>query len=326
MERPFQDRFPMRFIFFLCLFGAVPLCSAEEAVVFAQEKADTIEIRHGEQIVLVYHKKEVSPPDGADPIFRRSGFIHPVKTPSGAEVTGIHPDDHFHHTGLWHGWVHGSFDDRPFDSWNLAKGLGRVRYAETLSVEDGGFSVEQEHLQVHEGEESVVLREKFEIRARLVEGAYEIDYDVSQTNVGAHELRLPPFRYGGPIAYRSPPTWRVANSDYLSSEGKTRVDGHATRARWCSMWGPDSRAPAKTVSLTIMGHDANFDAPQRLRLWSAGNHGGALFFNFVPRQEKELLFKPNQTHSFRYRIVVADQRPDFAKLERRWARYIAQQP
>ena len=64
------------------------------------ENAKTITISNGESTVLVYHKAEMPPPEGADPSYARSGFIHPLCSPSGAVLTGIHPDDHLHHLGL----------------------------------------------------------------------------------------------------------------------------------------------------------------------------------------------------------------------------------
>ena len=58
------------------------------------ETEKTIEIRDGERTMLVYNKAPVPPPEGKDPAYARSGFIHPLKSPSGGVVTSIHADDH----------------------------------------------------------------------------------------------------------------------------------------------------------------------------------------------------------------------------------------
>jgi hypothetical protein len=47
------------------------------------ESAKTIEIRDGDLVMLVYHKAAVPPPEGKDDAYARSGFIHPLKSPTG---------------------------------------------------------------------------------------------------------------------------------------------------------------------------------------------------------------------------------------------------
>ena len=112
------------------ILGAASLPAAELKVV---ETDEAITITRDEIPVLTYHKAEVPPPEGVDPIFKRSGFIHPVCAPNGEPVTGIHPKDHYHHLGIWHAWVktkHGK--DTP-DFLNLEGKTGRVRYVQTMA-------------------------------------------------------------------------------------------------------------------------------------------------------------------------------------------------
>ncbi len=292
----------------------------------AEETDATIILWHGENPVLTYHKAEVDPPAGIDPVFKRSGFIHPVRTPGGSVVTGIHPPDHHHHLGLWHAWVECVYDGKHVDFWNLAKKTGRVRYAETLGLvseaEKAGFSVRQEHVAylAEDAAPKVILDETFTVTVRLVDGAFEIDYETSQKNVAEHTLELPAYRYGGTIAYRAPAKWNKTNSDYLSSEGKTRVDGHQTRSRWCAMWGP-SDTDGKNATLTILSHGRNHDAPQRMRVWPPSDNNGAIFFNYVPIQEKPWAIKAGETSVLRYRLVVEDAKADADALNQRWKSY-----
>jgi hypothetical protein len=303
------------------------LRATEAPPVFGLSETEaTLELYFGDLKFLTYHKADVSPPEGADPAFVRSGFIHPLKTPSGATLTGIHPGDHYHHLGLWHAWVKCEVDGREVDFWNLKKRLGRIRFGKTLEswsrADQAGFAVEQEHVAYLEGpdrEPTVILRETFRVNARRVGEAFEIDYDTEQTNVSPHALKLPAYRYGGPIAYRAPHHWDRENSDYLGSEGTTRVDGHATRSRWCAFWGPGD--DDRTVSLAILGHPSNHDAPQRMRVWPPNSHNGAIFFNYVPIQERGWEIAPGESVPMRYRLVAQDQRSVAEDLEKRWKRY-----
>ena len=280
------------------------------------ETDSVIGLKHGDLQFLTYHKAEVAPPEGADPAYTRSGFIHPVLAPNGEELTGIHPGDHYHHLGLWHAWVKCMIDGKEYDFWNLKKKLGRVRYAKTLETSKGddhaGFTVEQEHVAYLDGPDkdpTVILRESFEVTARWVDEAYEIDYVTTQENVSSHVLELPAYRYGGPIAYRAPHHWDKSNSDYLGSEGTTRIDGHATRSRWCAFWGPGAKSE-EDVSLSILVHEGNHDFPQRMRVWPPNSNNGAIFFNYVPIQEHDWAIKPGETSVMRYRLVAQNGKPD----------------
>lgn len=286
------------------------------------ETADAIRLSDDGREVLVYHKAEVPPPAGADPRFRRSGFIHPLRTPAGAAVTGVHPPDHFHHFGLWHAWVKGRHAGQPVDFWNLKDGTGRVRFGAVKALHQtadaAGFEVEQEAVRCRDGEPVVtVLRETLTVRLRRLAGAYEIDYDLRQTNVSAETLELPAYRYGGGLACRAPLDWGRDNSDYLTSAGKTRRDSHGTRARWVAVHGPGT---AGRATLAVLGHPGNRDAPQCLRTWDDGK----VFLNFVPVQQRDWAIGPGATVRQRYRLVCADGAPDAGDLDARWQRYAAE--
>ncbi len=311
----------LRFVF-LSFILSFPLGAAGSLQVTETEKA--ISIRRGDLMVLTYHKAEVPPPEKADPIYKRSGFIHPLCAPNGEPVTGIHPADHYHHLGLWHAWVktkHGK--DAP-DFWNLRGRTGRVRYVKTIVLHEGsdedpavGFVVEQEQV-AYKGpdqKETVVLKEQFGIRVEYVDGENRVGYRIKQTNVSSESLVLPAYRYGGCLAYRAPHHWDRTNSDYLTSEGLDRTNSHATRARWVAMWGPTG----ETVStLTVMMHPDNRDFPQRLRTWPPSSHNGAIFFNVVPTQEKDWEIKPGEQITESYLLTIRDGKPDKDRIEKGW--------
>lgn len=284
-----------------------------------KETDAAITISRGGIPVLVYHKAEDPAPEGADPAFKRSGFIHPLHAPSGAVLTGTRPADHLHHMGLWHAWVHCTFKGREIDFWNLKGKTGTVRFVKTLSCDKGpdqaAFTVEQEQVALNkDGSETVVLKEKLAVRARFEGGANVIDYTITQKNVSDAALELPAYRYGGGIALRGPGAWNKDTSDYLTSEGKTRADSHQSRARWGAMFGTTDKGDA---TVAILGHPSNHDAPQRLRTWNK-DHDGAIFFNFVPIQETAWAIPPGQEITLRYQVITLDGKPDAANLDARW--------
>src|SRR5206468_817402 len=66
-----------------------------------------------------------------DPVFARSGFLHPLATRSGLVVTDDFPPDHAHQHGVFFAWVNPTFRGRPTDFWNQAKRTGRVGHDES---------------------------------------------------------------------------------------------------------------------------------------------------------------------------------------------------
>ncbi|MEM7145236.1 MAG: PmoA family protein [Verrucomicrobiota bacterium] len=318
----------MILIFMGAFIGAIGDLVGEETGLRAVEGEETIVIEYEGEPVLVYYKAEQVPGDGIDAVYTRGAFIHPIRTLKGVEVTGTRPDDHYHHMGLWHAWVKTKHDGDEVDFWNLKKEQGTVRYVETVDVrnEEGGcgFTVRQEQVKyVGEAKEVVpVLGETLSVSASEEDGVLLIDYDVEQENVTEAALKLAQYRYGGPMAYRAPHHWDKTNSDYLSSEGKTREDGHETRSKWCAFWGPADAGGEDLVSLTILCHPENHDFPQRMRVWPPTSNNGAIFFNYVPIQETAWEIAPGERVEFRYRLVVEDEKVDAGEMDGWWEEYV----
>lgn len=311
----------MKFHLTFILLTLVPAFGAE--VLKTTETESAITITYEKNTVLVYHKAEVSPPAGADPLYKRSGFIHPLCTPAGQPVTGIHPDDHYHHLGLFHAWVQTKHGEDKIDFWNLKSGTGKIRYASTVSITNGdqakptGFSVKQEHV-AYKGKdrkETVILEERLTITAELIDGRNVITYDVTQTNITDTTLELLAYRYGGCFGWRGPHSWNKDNSTLRTSEGKGRDDSHTTRAKWIAYEGPAEKVRA---TFAVLIHPNNHDFPQRLRTWSSKDHNGAPFLSICPIQENPWEIAPNKTINMRYTIVTSDASVEASNINEWW--------
>lgn len=272
---------------------------------------------------FVYHTEPLPPPEGAPDRYARSAFIHPLRAPNGEVLTRIHAPDHVHHMGLWHAWTKTEFRGRPVDFWNLGKGEGTVRHKELLvdfaRTEQKHLAAWLEHVAFIGGEAVVVLNELLDVKAHGDHAAawphYTLDYRMLQHCATDEPLELPPHRYGG-FVFRGREDWDKTNSDYLTSEGKTRADGHATRARWCIVHG---LTPSGEVSLLFMSHPENRDHPERMRLWDQG----PIFFNYCPVQETGWTLEPGEQYLLRYRVVVSDGRLTPHEAERLWGEWVA---
>jgi len=269
--------------------------------------------------VLQYRHAPVPPPVGANPVYTRSAFIHPLWSPGGAVLTTIHPKDHVHHVGLWNPWTNTTFEGRHVDFWNLGKGQGTVRFVEFESVMNGpafgGFRAIHEHVDLAApGGEKVALKEVWDVRVwnwQAEDGSFLIDFTTTQICASDSALVLNAYRYGG-FGFRARADWH--DGDYLTSEGKTRKDGHGTRARWCHAYGP---TPQGGAGVLFMSHPANRDHPEPMRLWPKGH----LFFNYCPIQKKPWTLEPGTTYTLRYRLHVYDGQPSAADAEHLWQAY-----
>jgi hypothetical protein len=278
-----------------------------------------LDIKIGDESVLRYNHAIVPPPEGQDPLFERSGFIHPMWSPAQAVLTNIHPADHIHHVGLWMPWTKTHFEGRDVDFWNLKAGQGTVRFVK-FACEGGGpvfggFRAMQEHVNLNApGGEKVALNEMWDVRVWNTGGAdkgfWIVDFTSTQECASSSPLELPAYRYGG-FGFRATAEWKEGVADYLTSEGKNRKNGHSTRAKWCITYGPTSKGDAGIV---FMGHPTNREFPEPMRLWP----GGDIFFNFCPIQHKAWTLEEGNKYVFKYRMFVYNGKMDAAKAERAW--------
>ncbi|MEQ8765841.1 MAG: PmoA family protein [Planctomycetota bacterium] len=274
-------------------------------------------IRRDDQDVLVYHHGFVAPPEGVHESFLRNAYIHPLSSPSGRMLTEDFPADHFHHKGVWFPWTRTEFQGKKVDFWNLREQQGTVRFVEYAGQWSGsvfaGFRAKHEHVVfADKGETVPALNETWDVRVWNVGGdEYSLfDLEVRQRCAGESPLKQQRYHYGG-LGFRGAKGWK--GEDYLAvtSEGKTHLDGHQTRAKWCGHSGP---VDGEWAAVVILCDPSNFRFPEPMRMW---NQGGA-FFCYCPSQLGEWSIEPDQEHHVRYRFVLQDGRIEREQSERLW--------
>ena len=306
-----------------------------ERLVRTVKDAKNLEISVGDAKVMRYHHAMVPPPENLGrvpevrrPLYDHSAFIHPLWSPRGTVLTDIHPPDHLHHLGIWMPWTHTQYEGKMVDFWNVGNGMGTVRFTKYLAATTGavygGFQAEQDHVafQTSKGEQTI-LKEVWDVRVYNVGGSengyFLVDFQSTQRCVADEPLIQDQYRYGG-FGFRANRQWKGANAANLTSEGKTRENGHATRARWCDNAGS---IDGQWEGVTFFSHPGNFQHPEPMRLWPDTENN--IFFNFCPSQAGAWEMKPGEDHVFRYRWYVHDGKPDVDQIERIWHDY-AQPP
>ncbi len=276
--------------------------------------------------ILQYNHALTPPPAGTDPLFIRSGYIHPLYTPGGFELTTIHPADHIHHMGIWNPWTKTSFEGREIDFWNLYKGEGTVRFKEYLHHYNGqvysGFSALHDHLDLKApGGERSAMQEVWDVRVLkpVVQDRQVVDF-ISTLNCATESpIVLEEYRYAG-FGFRANPYWTNQNSSILTSEGKTRKDGDATKARWCKITGDTGSGRA---GILFLSHPFNRTHPEAMRIWpeDANNGRGDVFFQFCPIRDQDWPLEPGKLYSLKYRMVTFDGEMEAEEAERIWQDY-----
>ncbi len=272
--------------------------------------------------LLRYNYKTVYPPEGIDTVYRRSGFIHPLWSPRGQELTRINAPDHWHHWGLWNPWTEVLFEKDTIDFWNLVKKQGTVRFANFISQTDGPVYAEykalHEHVVLKNEPEKVAMNEVQSVRIyqpRANQNYYIADITIQLNCATESPVLLLEYRYGG-LGLRATKEWNKDNSTIITSEGKNRKEADGSKARWCMVQGAVNNDFA---GLVMMDYPTNYNYPEPLRVWPEDmNQRGDVFLNFSPTKNMDWLLKPGNDYLLKYRFVVFNDAFSKEKAEMAW--------
>jgi hypothetical protein len=310
-------------------------------VIIKQDKRRLVVSLRGDP-VLAYNHAIIESPTGIDPVYRRSGYIHPIYNPGGQSVTGDFPPDHAHQHALFLAWVKTTHGDNSPDFWNQAGKNASISHSKIIGTPVSGsvfasFHVQLQHTDLTDpGNPVPVLIEDWQVRVYRVKGFFLFDLESRQRSAGDIPLTVNKNHYGG-LALRGshqwfdqanatsiqellgtkPSTEKLATAtvlrDYLTSEGKTWFDGNQTRARWVDMHG---NIDGKPSGITVMCHPSNFQAPQKVRL-----HPTKPYFCFAPMADEDFQITPGEFYLSRYRFFVHNGAASAAASERAWNDY-----
>lgn len=264
--------------------------------------------------ILQYQYEEMAEPEGKNPLYRRGGFIHPLWSPQGEPLTRVQPSDHYHHYGIWNPWTHTTFQGRKIDFWNLIEGQGTIRPQPHPSIQSGPVygqvSAVHEHVDLtapHPSGFLTALTENWDIRVWKADPenkVWLVDFVSKLRCATDSPLTIDAYRYQG-FGFRATAKWDDKTATLLTSEGKNKTDGNATRARWCDVNGV---SVAGTSGVLFMTHPTNYNFPEQLRIWPTGANDGKenVFFNFNPAQEEDWVLNPGNEYVLSYRMMIYD--------------------
>jgi hypothetical protein len=266
--------------------------------------------------------------------------LYPVYTAGGTDVTrGFplnpkpgDPTDHPHHIGIWFNYenVNG------LDFWNNSYAIpkekknlyGWIKTDRILETKSGQKGILSYHANWTNQKNETLLEEttRFEFsqvghkriidRITVLKANTEVKFtDAKDGMLGirlAHELQIPTDKDQkftddkGNITIVKGGSDKVANGNYITSEGIQGDSAWSTRGVWCKVYG---KMGNDSVSVVIIDHPRNPNYPtfwhaRGYGLFAANPLGEKIFTN--GKSEKNLKLNKGEYITFRYRIVVDD--------------------
>jgi hypothetical protein len=288
-------------------------------------------ISNNSKNLLRYNYKTIYPPKGVDTVYKRSGFIHPLWSPRGQELTRINAPDHYHHWGLWNPWTHVLFEKDTVDFWNLKEKQGTVRFANFINTSSGnvftGFKALHQHIVFKkDGSEKVAINEVQSVKIYQPvnnQNYYIADITIKLNCATESPVLLLEYRYGG-LGFRATKEWDKDNSEVITSEGKNRKESDGSTARWCMVQGSVNNDYA---GLIMMSYPTNYNYPEPLRVWPENmNKRGDVFLNFSPTKNMDWLLLPGKEYLLKYRLLVFNDKFSKEKAEIAWQNFASPPP
>lgn len=272
--------------------------------------------------VLTYNHALVEAPKRDQAYYDKSGYIHPLYTPSGKVITDDFNPNHAHQHGIMFSWRKILFEGRENNGWDQKSQLGKVEHNQINSFTGGpvfgSFTTSIDHIDLTKKTGPVtMLKETWQVRVFALKDHFLFDINSVQNCATDKPVTIQKVHYGG-MTIRGLADWHENHQyDYLTSEGKNKTNGNQSRPHWVEMYGP---LGAETAGVTILSHPGNFRFPQPVRL-----HPTMPYFCFAVAAVDAFTIEPGKPYVSRYRYYVHDGKPSAKRDQHLWEDY-AQPP
>ena len=242
------------------------------------------------------------------------------------------PTDHPHHLGIWFTYenVNG------LDFWNNSYAIpkekkhlyGWIKTDKIGETSGGKKGIISYHANWTNQQNNVLLEEKTRLEFsgtehfRIIDRTTVLTADTTVNFIDAkdglygirlaHALQIPSVKDEkfkddkGNVTIVKGVKDKIANGNYITSEGKQGDDAWSTRGRWCKVYG---KMGNDSISIAIIDHPANPNYPtfwhaRGYGLFAANPLGEKIFTN--GKSSKNLQLQKGESVTFRFRIVIED--------------------
>ena len=203
-------------VFLISLF--LGSCQPSETSCSVVDTGKALDYKMGEKLLFSYNYATVYPVSGVDSVYKRSGFIHPLKTLGGEVMTNCSPADHYHHS------VYGMPGRKPRSKETRStSGTSTKNKGQSASATSNAYptTVLSPHWIMWSTlilPQKVAMNERLEINIGTTSlPGYYIDYHTTVRLAGPSPITMEAYRYGG-ICIRTREDWNDQTAEMLTSE------------------------------------------------------------------------------------------------------------
>lgn len=281
----------------------------DKSPVTVEKQAKGLLVKVQDRKVLFYNTSIISPPDTMPTFYARSGFIHPLYSPSGKVLTDDFPIGHAHQHGVMMAWVNTTFRGLNADFWNQHQQTGNIKHVRVEAISTGPVAaILKLRLQHYTNSYGEVLSELWTITVYPFQKHFLFDIASVQQNITNDTLFLNKNMYGG-VAFRGSSQWNDADSLNYKSKWNIETDSgfnlsnaNGRRAAYVSASGLVDGAIS---GLSIYSFPGNYNYPQPVRI-----HPVMPYWCFAPAATGPFTIAPGQAYMARYRYCTVDGPPD----------------
>ncbi|MBI1336248.1 MAG: hypothetical protein GC164_04720 [Phycisphaera sp.] len=251
-------------------------------------------------------------------------YIHPLRSPSGIDLTGFRPSDHPWHRAHWFTWKYlNGVNYWEEDKQLKSEGVTRRDGPETVAF-DGDAAVVRFNLVYHPKDGEVILRESRAVRIDPAgDESYTIDWILGFTAVTDVTFDRTPCDdktpWGGYAGLNCRMARTLVNYKAIDSEGRIGDKTmHTQRARWADLSGKSDGHFDLFAGVTMLDHPTNPRHPSPWYVWSQGMG----FLEPALLMHEPMSLKAGEAMTLRYRVVLHDGLGEAARCESWWRAFV----
>lgn len=274
----------------------------------------SVEVSEAGRPVLVYHHGTILR-EGVDPRYARSGYVHPLHGLDGETLTDDFPEDHFHHRGVFWGWVEVRHAGKAYTHWvpdpagivhRFEEWTERVvsRRGARLAMRGGWYAAGR--LRIVEERLAITVHPRTS-RTRAVD--FDLELEAAEDPV---ELRGEPKKSYGGFSVRYAP--QRGKTVIVTSDGRRGEDLVNTPLRWADYTTRFAGASGRSGAAVLV-HPSHPSFPPT---WLT-RHYGALCVGWPG--VRPVTLESGRPVRLRYRVLVHRGDLTDEELEAAWREY-----
>jgi hypothetical protein len=255
---------------------------------------------------------------------REKPYIHPLRTPSGVELTAFEPWDHQWHRGLWFSWQYindvNYWEERQGIPPGVGKGAIHFRGPEVVSLSPRGAEV-RTHYEYIDPQGVDVLESVRTLHFHIPKkDRYLIDWELSWNAKTDLVIRRTPEDWGGYSGLSLRMARTLGQFQLLNSNGQTGEATQHAPARWVDISGRSDGGWDLAGGVAILEHPENLRAPNP---WKTFGQDGFGFINPTLVMKEPIHLDTGAGFTLNYRVVVHDGVLPAEELNDLHAEYVA---